>query len=368
MITPQMKKKVVVIEDEPQMRNNLVRILEMENFTPYQAENSTTGLDLIRRENPDIILCDITLPDISGLQVLKQIRTTEATSRIPFIFLTAKGEKSDQRLGMTLGADDYLSKPFTPEDLVRAIQTQFDKRQLFEADTQNRLNDKAHFVSSVTHDLRSPLSVLLLNLDSLQYDQVSLHSNEKQELMHEMRCQITLMNRMIEDVLTFGRMEAGSLPVQRLPLNLRDLAERLIKEMKLIDGREHIFEIHERQMPHTTYLDPLLTRHILCNLLVNAIKYSAPNTTIQINLSCDKNDVIIEVTDQGVGISPDELEMIFQPYHRGTNIGHQHGSGYGLFIVKSYTTWLGGTVTVRSTPHKGSTFTVRLPASLAEAE
>lgn len=358
-----MKKKIIVIEDEPQMRKNLSRILELENFNALTASDGASGLDLIQREHPDLILCDITLPEMDGLAVLKQLRSSLHTSLIPFIFLTAKGEKSDQRLGMTLGADDYLSKPFTPEDLLHAINSVLQKHHAWNTDTKNKLDYKSNFVTSVTHDLRSPLAVLLLNLDSLEYDKDSLLPSEHQELMHEMRCQITLMNRMIEDILTFGRKEAGTLPLQRMPLNLADLVNRVVKEVKLIDGREHHFETVPGELSETVCLDPLLTRQIVSNLLLNAVKYSAPNTAIEIHYSSEGEQVVIRVVDHGIGISEPEIEQIFQPFQRGTNINLQRGTGYGLFIVKNYVEWLGGTISVQSVPHKGSTFTVRLPAN-----
>lgn len=362
-----MKKKVIVIEDEPQMRKNLTRILEMENFTAYTAGDGDTGLRLIEQYHPDLILCDITLPGMDGFAVLKQLRASLNTTLIPFIFLTAKGEKSDQRLGMTLGADDYLSKPFTPEDLLLAIHSVLQKHDAWNSETQNKLDYKSNFVTSVTHDLRSPLAVLLLNLDSLQYDNDSILPGERQELMHEMRCQITLMNRMIEDILTFGRKEAGTLPLQRMPLNLADLVNRVVKEMKLIDGREHHFTVDQGELDSEVCLDPLLTRQIISNLLINAVKYSAPNTTVEIHFHSDDDHVSIQVRDHGIGISEPEIEQIFQPFQRGTNINLQRGTGYGLFIVKNYVEWLGGTISVQSVPHKGSTFTVRLPSRINSA-
>lgn len=363
-----MKKTVIVIEDEPQMRKNLARILELEHFNALTAADGDSGLELIKQHTPDIILCDITLPGLDGFAVLKQLRSSLATSLIPFIFLTAKGEKSDQRLGMTLGADDYISKPFTPDDLLHAIRTLLQKHEAWNASTQNKLDYKSNFVTSVTHDLRSPLAVLLLNLDSLQYDADALLPGERLELMHEMRCQINLMNRMIEDILTFGRKEAGTLPLQRLPLNLADLVGRVVKEMKLIDGREHNFQVTPGELSSEVCLDPLLTRQIISNLLINAVKYSAPNTTIEISFHSDHGYAVIQVADHGIGISEIEIEQIFQPFQRGTNTCQQRGTGYGLFIVKNYVEWLGGTISVQSVPHKGSTFTVRLPANARNAK
>ncbi len=114
-------KKVLIIEDEPEMRRNLLTILRLEKFEPLGAENGRTGVCLARTEKPDLILCDVMMPELDGYGVLKALREDPATVTTPFIFLTAKGEKIDQRCGMDLGADDYLTKPVARADLLGAI-------------------------------------------------------------------------------------------------------------------------------------------------------------------------------------------------------------------------------------------------------
>jgi len=114
-------KKILIIEDEPEMRRNLLTILKLEKFQPVGAENGRAGLDAIKRDKPDLILCDVMMPELDGHGVLEALRKDEATASIPFIFLTAKGEKEDLRNGMKLGADDYLTKPVARLDLLEAI-------------------------------------------------------------------------------------------------------------------------------------------------------------------------------------------------------------------------------------------------------
>lgn len=114
-------KKILVIEDEPEMRRNLLTILKLEKFAALGAENGRAGLELVERERPDLILCDVMMPELDGHGVLAALRESEATASIPFIFLTAKGEKTDLRSGMNLGADDYLTKPVAKADLLHAI-------------------------------------------------------------------------------------------------------------------------------------------------------------------------------------------------------------------------------------------------------
>jgi DNA-binding NarL/FixJ family response regulator len=115
-------KKILVIEDEPEMRRNMVALLGYYDYEPIAAENGRQGVEATRREHPDLILCDVMMPELDGYGVLQALQADASLARIPFIFLTAKGEKDDLRSGMNLGADDYLTKPVANTDLVRAIE------------------------------------------------------------------------------------------------------------------------------------------------------------------------------------------------------------------------------------------------------
>jgi DNA-binding NarL/FixJ family response regulator len=115
-------KKILVIEDEPEMRRNITTLLRYYDFEPVTAETGRQGIEAACREKPDLILCDVMMPELDGYGVLQALRMDPTLARIPFIFLTAKGEKDDLRSGMNLGADDYLAKPVANADLVRAIE------------------------------------------------------------------------------------------------------------------------------------------------------------------------------------------------------------------------------------------------------
>src|SRR5687767_5848890 len=114
-------KKILVIEDEPEMRRNLLTILKLEKFIGLGAENGRAGVEMAKKEKPDMVLCDVMMPELDGYGVLEALRNDPALVTVPFIFLTAKGEKRDVRSGMNLGADDYLTKPVAKADLLSAI-------------------------------------------------------------------------------------------------------------------------------------------------------------------------------------------------------------------------------------------------------
>ncbi|HZR17685.1 MAG TPA: response regulator transcription factor [Verrucomicrobiae bacterium] len=116
-------KKILIIEDEPEMRRNIVALLRYKGYTPVAAENGRVGVEMARREPPNLILCDVMMPELDGFGVLRALQAEPKLALIPFIFLTAKGEKDDLRSGMNLGADDYLTKPVGNHELVQAIET-----------------------------------------------------------------------------------------------------------------------------------------------------------------------------------------------------------------------------------------------------
>ncbi len=135
-------KKVLIIEDEPEMRRNLLMILKLEKFQPLGAENGRAGVQMAKAEKPDLVLCDVMMPELDGYGVLQALRSDPATVTTPFIFLTAKGEKVDQRCGMDLGADDYLTKPVARADLLGAIHA-----RLRRAEQQGQREFKPDFSS-----------------------------------------------------------------------------------------------------------------------------------------------------------------------------------------------------------------------------
>ena len=129
--------KIVVIEDQPQMRRNICIILEMENYKVFSAADGQQGLELIHTHQPNLVICDMMMPVLDGQGVLKALRENPATATLPFIFLTARGDKPDIRLGMNLGADDYLTKPVVREDLLAAIETRLSRQRAHQTEVSS---------------------------------------------------------------------------------------------------------------------------------------------------------------------------------------------------------------------------------------
>ena len=141
-------KRILVIEDEPEMLRNMLTILKMEGYKTLSAENGKLGLELAARERPDMILCDVMMPELDGYGVLEALRASEETMAIPFLFLTARAEKQDLRTGMNLGADDYLTKPVDADDLLAAIETRFARHEERERVAQSQVEFEPDFSSA----------------------------------------------------------------------------------------------------------------------------------------------------------------------------------------------------------------------------
>ncbi len=141
-------KKILVIEDETETRANLVLMLELEGFQPVSAPNGRKGVEVAKRELPDVILCDVSMPELDGYGVLEALRADEQTVSIPFIFLTAKGDKKDLRTGMNLGADDYLTKPAGAEEVLTAIRARLERHNEKEQAALAKVELKPNFTSA----------------------------------------------------------------------------------------------------------------------------------------------------------------------------------------------------------------------------
>ncbi len=182
---------ILVVEDETQVRSNIQDILELSDYQVLTAANGELGLQLAQSHSPDLILCDIMMPGMDGYQALAALRETESTANIPVILLTAKAERSDQRQGMELGADDYITKPFTPDELLGAIAIRLKRHALFHQQlqqerhqleqhqrqaqqthqqvqqTQQLADIKDNLLGKLVQDLRDPLSNINMAIQML---------------------------------------------------------------------------------------------------------------------------------------------------------------------------------------------------------
>ncbi|MGC9502708.1 response regulator [Baaleninema sp.] len=202
-------KKILVIEDEHILQKNILKILKAEGFEAIGAANGYEGIDRARAEHPDLIVCDIMMPELDGYGVLKTLQADRETALIPFIFLTAKTDRSDMRQGIELGADDYLVKPFDADELLRALETRFKKqdslldRMAHLSDELTRLqqflNAKDGLMENLDRELRRPMSNIKVALTMLQTKNTpEARDRYLQILEEEFSREISLLNQVSE--------------------------------------------------------------------------------------------------------------------------------------------------------------------------
>jgi signal transduction histidine kinase len=256
------------------------------------------------------------------------------------------------------------------------IQRDITNRKQAEAEMQKALAKerelselKSRFVSTTSHEFRTPLSTILSSADLLEFYAQQGDLDRYQDHLHRIQISALNMNHLLNDILVIEKAEAHKLNLDPVDFNLRDFCTALVEEMQLNDQGHHqlVFQVQradgvlDQQAPIPVHMDEKLLRQVFTNLLSNALKYSDPGTTIHFSLSCETDRVIVTVRDEGIGVPPQDQERLFEPFHRGTNVGTISGNGLGLAIVKQSLDLHQGTITIQSALNQGTTVTVTLP-------
>ncbi|NWJ47238.1 MAG: response regulator [Chloroflexi bacterium] len=366
--------KILVIEDEEQIREEVMDWLQFEGYEVSGAANGRLGLEAIQREVPDLIICDIAMPELDGHDVLIEVRSNSTLNHIPFVFLTAAADHDAVRKGMTLGADDYLTKPFTHAEVLNTIRTRLEKRAAQEKQMQSQIEIlntalseerekrllNSRLVAMFSHDFRNPLTCILSSSDILRNYETRLSTEQKAQQFDLINGSVYLLLQMLEDMLMVAEMERNHLEYAPRQLDLKAFVKDLIDEFRLIDQDSHILTFHSG-LQGSVEADSKLIRQILTNLISNAIKYSTVRSEVIVTLSEKYNKINLVVEDQGIGIPEEGLANLFEPFYRATNAKNVKGTGLGLSIVKECVECHSGSIRVESQLGKGTIFAVELP-------
>jgi two-component system, sensor histidine kinase and response regulator len=351
--------KILVIDDEESFRRVMIKCLGKQGFEVVAAPDGKAGVSLAAESRPDLILCDLNMPGMDGYTVLAALRRDPHLADIPLIFLTAQSQPSQVRQGMSLGADDYLTKPVDLADLLSAVRVRLGRRQAQRQRQEKQLERAMQLFGGIMHDLRDPLFVVLGYTDLLRAGQGKTDSGggSAKPILDRMQQAVLHMQAIISETLFLARSRMQRLPFDPGPLDLRDFCEQLVADHE--ENRRLEFQGTTARFPITA--DALRLRQALDNLLSNAVKYS--DGPIVLSLSASPHHYLIEVRDQGIGIPADEQAEVFEPFFRASNTGERPGHGLGLSIVKDCIEQHGGTVRFTSEGGKGTTFFIELPKS-----
>lgn len=365
--------RILVIEDETHILNSLVEMLHFEGYEAYGARNGEMGLYEAYRLAPDIIISDINMPEtpVDGFVLLQELRSNARTATIPLIFLTARTEREDFRQGMSLGADDYVTKPFTSADLLDAINSSLKRRSIVAAQYEGQLDELRHILShTLPHELRTPLTSIVGYSEYLsqQPDQVSPSEIEL--------CATAIyragqrLHRLIENYLLYMRL---SFAKQEHPImhKLREHyinqptypAERLAREI------EEVAQKYKRPEDLRLHLDPTVSiqlssddiSRIVIELVDNAFKFSASGSPVSVQIESDMDAFQLRIADEGIGMTEDELAHIGPYIQFRRQILEQQGLGLGLAISRGLAEFFGGRFEIASQAEQGTVVTVVFP-------
>ncbi|MBD2593131.1 hybrid sensor histidine kinase/response regulator [Nostoc sp. MBR 210] len=366
--------KILVIEDDINVRQNLVDLLYAENFNVITAENGYFGLQLAQTEVPDLVICDVMMPEIDGYEVLKELRQNPRTAIIPFIFLTAKSEKPDFRKGMDLGADDYIVKPFSRTELLAAITCRLEKQTAIYQQTQDKLDKlRTSITLSLPHELRTPLNGILGFSQILMEESELLDAASIKEMAEFIHQSSQRLFHLIQKFLLYAELEIIATDPQRVCEIQKQSTEfptpgltNLIDERVKNAGRENDIQID--LSPCIVKISLTKITRIIEELLDNALKFSVSGTPIKITAKTVNHTFSVSFSDRGRGMSREQIAELgaYRQFER--KLHEQQGSGLGLIIAKKLAELHGGTLKIDSKPQEYTIVTVTLPCNNEEAE
>lgn len=250
-------------------------------------------------------------------------------------------------------AVDISTRKLAEEEIRRTLAAE---KQL------NRL--KTDFVAMTSHEFRTPLTTILAAAESLEYYGGKWPEAKRHAYLKRIQGAASHMGELLDSVLTIGQADTGKLPFRPEPIAVEPWCRALVEEMDPLLGGDRTIRVRVVGGPvaERVYLDEQLLRHILVNLLSNALKYSAADADVDLELSYQRESLTLQVIDRGIGIPQDELPRLFESFHRASNVGQRPGTGLGLAIVSRAVDLHGGTIAVGSREGQGTIFTVTLPA------
>ncbi|MDX2159977.1 MAG: HAMP domain-containing sensor histidine kinase [bacterium] len=233
---------------------------------------------------------------------------------------------------------------------------------------ERQLNEfRGQVIMRISHEFRTPLAIAQTASDLLKLYNHQLTEAQRLERIEKIQEEIRYMTGLLQDIVTVGRFSRHQHPFSSVTVNMAAMVRTVIDDQKLlIDGSErfaaHTFDFAIHGEPCSeALLDRALMQQICTNLIQNAVKYSPEHSTVSVNLTCSDEEIMLQVSDQGIGIPAKDLEQIFDSFYRGSNVGETPGTGIGLSVVKLAVELHGGTIRVDSQVGQGTTFTVRLP-------
>lgn len=364
---PKVPASILVVDDTPANLQLLSEMLKERGYKVRPAPDGETALRGARIAPPDLILLDITMPEMDGYEVCSRLKADARLQDIPVIFISALNEPLDKVRAFQAGGVDYVSKPFNFEEVDARVRTHLELRQRTRelAASLGQLRELEQLRDSLTHmvahDMRSPLLAIQLTLDLFSEEASTLKPMSAQMLLNA-RTSVTMLVEMIGQMLDVSRMEAGEMALERTRGNLVETLRNAVELQRPLAGKRRLG--FSAGAPLLASYDANLLRRVVGNLIGNAIKFTPPDGDIRVSVVPADGIARVEVTDNGAGIAPEYHDRIFEKFGQVANQGGPRvGTGLGLTFARMAIEAHGGNMGVVSALGKGSTFWFTLPVT-----
>ena len=366
--------KLLVVDDVQTNVLLLKALLSKEGYGILVANNGQEALEVIRNENPDLILLDVMMPGMDGFEVAERLKSEEYRCEIPIIFLTALDDTQSIVNGFKLGAGDFISKPFRKEELMVRIKHQLSlvaaRRNIEEKNEELRktIAGRDKMYSVIAHDLRSPMASMKMLLNTI------MMSVEKDKIDPDIFDMLEMSNKTSEEVfslldnlLKWTKSQLGKLTVIPQKLDISGLADGVVEVTNSVAEVKHIKLIRTDHESFFVYVDIEMIKSILRNLISNAVKFSNPDSEIKVGIKAEDGKVIVSVTDSGKGIKKEDQHKLLKDSTHFTTYGtnSEEGSGLGLLLCRDFARKNGGELWFESEENLGSVFSFSLPQLIA---
>lgn len=366
---------ILVVEDDIHLLSGIRDILELEDYRVLTAQHGVEGLETLRQTGdtpPSVIISDIMMPHMDGFRFLEEVRKEDRWVHVPFIFLTAKGEKTDRHRGSLLGADVYLTKPFDAEDLLVSVSSCLKRHADIRRVKDDQISDvKNKILTILNHEFRTPLTLVIAYADMLKdFDGQNMTNHDVISFLRGVNSGADRLRRLIENFILLVELDSGeaerTMGWRRRPVeNIQQLVDEAYRQIAFPDlrPREFVFE-YAPNLP-VVHIDSQFMTAVIREMLDNAAKFSSEDGRVELSVEADDQWMSIIVRDYGRGIPPDELDNIWQPFYQiDREQFEDQGAGSGLPIIQRLVELHGGQCFVASEVGQGSTFTVRIPVKV----
>jgi signal transduction histidine kinase len=365
------KSLILAVDDISKNLQVVGTLLRREGYRIVPATSGAQALERVRAETPDLILLDLMMPDMDGLEVCRRLKADALTLPIPVIFLTASNEMEHLVQGFEVGAVDYVTKPFNAPELLARVRTHLELKHARDTIVRygqelSRLNEeKNEFMGIAAHDLRSPLGTIQ-GFSDLLLDDPEMAREEREDFTRRISDAATRMSEMVQNLLDANRIERGEMKLNLAPTELSAPLSGVVEAYRpRAAAKQQSVHLQKEAPPVTVLVDPSVLVQVLENLVSNAVKYSPPGKDIFVRMKKLPDAVRCEVQDEGPGLSAEDQKKLFGKFARlsAKPTGGEHATGLGLSIVKKMVEAMNGRVWCESEPGRGALFIVQFPTS-----